>query len=72
MARDEDQFEDAPDPGDPPVGTTPTEEPEEAPEGEFPDAQILVDEETGQHYIAFPVEPPEEEEENGEEGGEAK
>lgn len=53
MAR-EDEFEDATDPGEAPQVA-------ETPEGEeFPDAQIIVDQETGQHFIAFEIEPPEE------------
>lgn len=62
MAR-EDGFEDATDPGEPtPVASVSEEEAED----EFPDAQIIVDEETGQHFIAFEIEPPEEESEEEE------
>ena len=52
--------EDAVDPGEMPVAN---EEAEGEEGDEFPDAQILVDEQTGQHFLAFEIEPPEEDEE---------
>ena len=65
MPREEweaDGIANAEDPGEPPVVSAPEEESTEEGGGEFPDAQILVDEQTGQHFLAFEIEPPEEEE----------
>ena len=73
MAREEDEVQDAVDPGEPPVMSAPEEESEEEANEGFPDAQIIVDEQTGQTFIAFEIDPSSiPEEGNGEEGGEEK
>ena len=63
MAREEDEMEDAIDPGEPPVVTADEVEPTEDDNEEGPEAHLIIDEETGQHFIAFEIEPPEGEEE---------
>jgi hypothetical protein len=70
MDRDEyDKIPDSVDPGELPVEEVPSGEEE----SDFPDAQIIVDQETGQAFIAFEIDPSSiPEEENGEEGGEEK
>jgi hypothetical protein len=70
MSREEWEAEqaaqEAVDPGEPvPVASDGGEVGEDTPE-EGPEPHIIVDEQTGQHYLAFEIEPPEEEEEEGE------
>lgn len=79
MSREEWEAEEAKDPGEPPVPMAPgADEPpvEGVPSGEepddFPDAQIIVDEQTGQAFIAFEIDPSSIPEEEENEGGEEK
>jgi hypothetical protein len=70
MTRDPIGIDDAVDPGEPSVVGSMEEEPNEG--GDFPEAEIIVDEETGKHYVAFEIDPSSFEEEGQNEGGEEK
>jgi len=61
MAREEWEAEEAVDPNEP--ETVASDDGEVGEDQEGPEPHLIVDEETGQHYLAFEIEPPEEENE---------
>lgn len=66
----DDQFENAVDPGEPPVVVADGSEPTEDATEDGPEAQFFVDEDTGKTYVAFEIDPSDVEEETPEEGEE--
>jgi len=68
MPSDDDRYEIAVDPGDPASVVASEEEPTEEANEEGPEAQIIVDEESGKTYIAFEIDSGDIEEETSEEG----
>ena len=68
MPSDDDKFETAIDPGEPVPVVASEEEPTEEANEEGPEAQIIVDEESGKTYIAFEIDPSDVDEETSEEG----